>query len=85
MLTIGSILGRVAKLSIGSVSSTAVPATSAQIQTIRPATFLVRLGAEDLWKSVTSVSNAGRKRGRASGHSKKASKDLNRGQVQKLT
>lgn len=35
--------------------------------------------AEDLWKGVTSVSNAGRKRGRAKGLMRK--KDLNRGQV----
>lgn len=35
--------------------------------------------AEDLWKGVTSVSNAGRKRGRAKGLVRR--KDLNRGQV----
>jgi small subunit ribosomal protein S5 len=35
--------------------------------------------AEDLWKGVTSVSNAGKKRGRAKGLVRR--KDLNRGQV----
>lgn len=35
--------------------------------------------ADDLWKGVTSVSNAGRKRGRAKGLVRR--KDLNRGQV----
>jgi small subunit ribosomal protein S5 len=35
--------------------------------------------AEDLWKGVTSVSNAGRKRGRAKGLVRK--RDLNKGQV----
>ena len=40
-------------------------------------TFLVP--AEQLWKGVTSVSNAGKKRGRAKGLMRR--KDLNRGQV----
>ncbi|CAN7942013.1 unnamed protein product, partial [Ixodes hexagonus] len=48
---------------------------------IRGTSFFVKLTAEQLWKGVTSVSNAGRKRGRASGHSRKQSKDLNRGQM----
>ncbi|GFY76066.1 28S ribosomal protein S5, mitochondrial [Trichonephila inaurata madagascariensis] len=44
-------------------------------------TFLSRITAEQLWKGVTSVSPAGRRkgRGRASGRTKQ--KDLNRGQV----
>lgn len=37
--------------------------------------------ADQLWKGVVSVSNAGRKRGRGKGVGKKMSKDLNRGQV----
>jgi small subunit ribosomal protein S5 len=37
--------------------------------------------ANDLWKGITSVSNAGKKRGRAKTVSKKNIKDLNRGQV----
>lgn len=41
----------------------------------------MKLTAEELWKGVTSVSNPGRKRGRASGASRKQSKDLNRGQI----
>ncbi|CAN8009749.1 unnamed protein product [Ixodes pacificus] len=51
------------------------------VECIRGTSFFVKLTAEQLWKGVTSVSNAGRKRGRASGHSRKLSKDLNRGQV----
>lgn len=43
--------------------------------------FYNKLTAEQLWKGVTSVSNAGRKRGRAKGISKKGMKNLNRGQV----
>ena len=41
--------------------------------------LLFLVPADDLWKGVTSVSNAGRKRGRAKGLMRK--KDLNRGQV----
>ncbi|OQV19115.1 28S ribosomal protein S5, mitochondrial [Hypsibius exemplaris] len=42
-------------------------------------TFFAHLSQERLWKSATSVSNAGRKRGRARG--RKMVKNLNRGQV----
>ncbi|XP_035221912.1 28S ribosomal protein S5, mitochondrial-like [Stegodyphus dumicola] len=42
-------------------------------------TFLSRVTAEQLWKGVTSVSPAGRKKGR--GKSRKVPRDLNRGQV----
>lgn len=37
--------------------------------------------AEQLWKGVTSVSNAGMKRGRGRGAAKKKGRDLNRGQM----
>lgn len=37
--------------------------------------------AEKLWKSVTSVSNAGAKKGRGRGGGTKRAKDLNKGQV----
>ena len=37
--------------------------------------------AEKLWKGVTSVSNAGKKRGRGRAVGKKTAKNLNRGQV----
>lgn len=43
--------------------------------------FFVKHTAEQLWKGVTSVSNAGKKRGRGKGVGKKTSKDLNRGQM----
>ncbi|XP_054277920.1 28S ribosomal protein S5, mitochondrial-like [Macrosteles quadrilineatus] len=60
----------------------AVPASHVQI-VIRTSTtsFFNKLPAENLWKGVTSVSNAGRKRGRASGGRKKHAKNLNKGQV----
>ncbi|KAK9873570.1 hypothetical protein WA026_023128, partial [Henosepilachna vigintioctopunctata] len=37
--------------------------------------------AEDLWKGITSVSNAGKKRGRAKNVNKRNIKDLNKGQM----
>ncbi|KAJ8947755.1 hypothetical protein NQ314_008555 [Rhamnusium bicolor] len=40
-----------------------------------------QLPAQDLWKGITSVSNAGRKRGRGKTVSKSKIKDLNRGQI----
>ncbi|XP_066139934.1 small ribosomal subunit protein uS5m [Euwallacea fornicatus] len=43
--------------------------------------FFNRYPADHLWNSITSVSNAGRKRGRAKRVSKKNIKDLNRGQI----
>ncbi|XP_054710750.1 28S ribosomal protein S5, mitochondrial-like [Uloborus diversus] len=43
--------------------------------------FFSRTTAEQLWKGVTSVSPAGRKRGRGRGSSRKMARDLNRGQV----
>lgn len=37
--------------------------------------------AEKLWKGVTGVSNAGKKRGRGKGAGRKIAKNLNRGQI----
>lgn len=51
------------------------------ISATRHTSFFNKLPATDLWKGVTSVSNAGKKRGRGKGVGKKMSKDLNRGQV----
>ncbi|XP_015597786.1 28S ribosomal protein S5, mitochondrial [Cephus cinctus] len=48
---------------------------------VRSTSFFNKLPAESLWKGVTSVSNAGRKRGRARAIGKKGIKNLNRGQV----
>ncbi|XP_060518520.1 small ribosomal subunit protein uS5m [Cylas formicarius] len=47
----------------------------------RNTNYFNKLPAKDLWKSVTSVSNAGRKRGRAKAISKRKIKDLNKGQI----
>ncbi|KAK5648596.1 hypothetical protein RI129_003488 [Pyrocoelia pectoralis] len=49
---------------------------------IRPSTnFFNKLPADALWKGITSVSNAGKKRGRGKRVSKRNIKDLNRGQM----
>ncbi|KYN06249.1 PREDICTED: 28S ribosomal protein S5, mitochondrial [Cyphomyrmex costatus] len=45
----------------------------------RNSTFFVNKSADELWKGVTSVSNAGRRRGRAKGLARK--RDLNKGQI----
>lgn len=43
--------------------------------------LLTLVPADHLWKGVTTVSNAGKKRGRGRTVSKKNIKDLNRGQI----
>nr|XP_022908850.1 28S ribosomal protein S5, mitochondrial [Onthophagus taurus] len=48
---------------------------------IRGTNFFNKLPAEALWKGVTSVSNAGKKRGRGKTVSKKNMKNLNKGQI----
>lgn len=48
---------------------------------IRFTSFFNKLPAQALWKGVTSVSNAGKKRGRGKGAGRKMAKDLNRGQI----
>ncbi|XP_057657034.1 28S ribosomal protein S5, mitochondrial [Diorhabda carinulata] len=47
----------------------------------RNTNFFNKLPAQDLWKGITSVSNAGKKRGRGKNVSKSKIKDLNRGQI----
>ncbi|KAG5346930.1 RT05 protein, partial [Acromyrmex charruanus] len=49
------------------------------VHSTRSTTFFINKSAEELWKGVTTVSNAGRRRGRAKGLMKK--KDLNKGQI----
>nr|CAG4649329.1 EOG090X0689 [Scapholeberis mucronata] len=51
------------------------------VSTVRNTSFFNKLPADKLWKGVTSVSNAGRKRGRGRAVGKKTAKNLNRGQI----
>nr|WAM65126.1 ribosomal protein RIB [Endoclita signifer] len=48
---------------------------------VRHTSFFNKLPANQLWKSVLSVSNAGAKKGRGRGRGKRKVRDLNRGQV----
>ncbi|XP_017040736.1 28S ribosomal protein S5, mitochondrial [Drosophila ficusphila] len=48
---------------------------------LRNTSFFNKLSAEDIWRGVTAVSNAGKKRGRGKGSGKKVAKDLNKGQT----
>ncbi|XP_037731206.1 28S ribosomal protein S5, mitochondrial [Drosophila subpulchrella] len=48
---------------------------------LRNISFFNKLPAEDIWRGVTAVSNAGKKRGRGKGSGKKVAKDLNKGQT----
>ncbi|KAK7068008.1 28S ribosomal protein S5, mitochondrial [Halocaridina rubra] len=58
-----------------------IPVSLPLVQITRSTSFFNKVTAEQLWKGVTSVSNAGRKRGRGKGVGKKIAKNLNRGQV----
>ncbi|CAH2045151.1 unnamed protein product, partial [Iphiclides podalirius] len=55
--------------------------TNFSTSSIACVTFFNKLPAEKLWKSVTSVSNAGAKKGRGKGAGRIRIRDLNRGQV----
>ncbi|XP_052888115.1 28S ribosomal protein S5, mitochondrial [Anopheles moucheti] len=48
---------------------------------VRQTSFFNKLPAEQIWKGVISVSNAGKKRGRGKGSGRITAKDLNRGQM----
>lgn len=48
---------------------------------VRFTSFFTKQSGEELWKGVTSVSNAGKKRGRGQGGKRKVAKNLNRGQI----
>ncbi|XP_073973918.1 mitochondrial ribosomal protein S5 [Rhodnius prolixus] len=48
---------------------------------VRHTSFFTKQSGEQLWKGVTCVSNAGKKRGRGQGGRRKVAKDLNKGQI----
>lgn len=52
-----------------------------RLYSINNYSHFITVPADKLWKGVTSVSNAGRKRGRGRAVGKKTFKNLNRGQV----
>ncbi|XP_052865349.1 28S ribosomal protein S5, mitochondrial [Anopheles cruzii] len=51
------------------------------LHNVRNTSFFNKLPAEQIWKGVISVSNAGKKRGRGKGSGRITAKDLNKGQV----
>nr|CAG4637008.1 EOG090X0689 [Ceriodaphnia reticulata] len=51
------------------------------VSPVRNTSFFNKLPADKLWKGVTSVSNAGKKRGRGRAVGKKTAKNLNKGQI----
>ncbi|KAJ9576823.1 hypothetical protein L9F63_006597, partial [Diploptera punctata] len=73
--------GRIAAVTKVCCSHQILNASSPFTIILRNTSFFNKLPAEALWKGVTSVSNAGKKRGRGKGIGKKMAKNLNRGQV----
>ncbi|XP_033150991.1 28S ribosomal protein S5, mitochondrial [Drosophila busckii] len=67
-------------LSLRATNIICLPSSSHLIYS-RNTSFFNKLPAEDIWRGVTAVSNAGKKRGRGKGTGKKMAKDLNRGQA----
>ncbi|XP_046426070.1 28S ribosomal protein S5, mitochondrial [Neodiprion fabricii] len=64
---------------VSTVNENLLTAKVPLISTVRYTNFFNKLPAEALWKGVTSVSNAGRRRGRGKGL--KLTRNLNRGQI----
>ncbi|XP_030382449.1 28S ribosomal protein S5, mitochondrial [Scaptodrosophila lebanonensis] len=61
-------------------SANVLPVTPYTIS-YRNTSFFNKLPADEIWRGVTAVSNAGKKRGRGKGSGKKIAKDLNKGQT----
>merc|ERR1711963_1180970 len=66
------------KIAVPSVVNKLVPTCQIPMVVKTGAGFVGKVTADDLWRSATSVSNAGRKRGRAKGLRRRV--DLNKGQ-----
>ncbi|KAL1401860.1 hypothetical protein pipiens_006343 [Culex pipiens pipiens] len=58
-----------------------LPVSVPTLHNFRGTSFFNKLPAEQIWKGVISVSNAGKKRGRGKGSGRITPKDLNKGQV----
>ncbi|XP_026743286.1 28S ribosomal protein S5, mitochondrial-like [Trichoplusia ni] len=81
ILTLGNILSRPISILIKQNNVTPNLKTSFSTSSVACVNFFNKLPAEKLWKSVTSVSNAGAKKGRGKGAGRIRIRDLNRGQV----
>ncbi|CAB3249321.1 unnamed protein product [Arctia plantaginis] len=81
ILTLGNILSRPINLLLKQNNINSNLKTNFSTTTVACVNFFNKLPAEKLWKSVTSVSNAGAKKGRGKGAGRIRIRDLNRGQV----
>lgn len=80
ILTLSNVLSRPMQLFFKpNVTSNLKP--NINVTSVACVSFFNKLPAEKLWKSVTSVSNAGAKKGRGKGAGRIRIRDLNRGQV----
>ncbi|KAJ8714125.1 hypothetical protein PYW08_007745 [Mythimna loreyi] len=81
ILTLGNILSRPINFLLKQNNVTSNLKTNFSTTPVACVNFFNKLPAEKLWKSVTSVSNAGAKKGRGRGAGRIRIRDLNRGQM----
>ncbi|CAD0203992.1 unnamed protein product [Chrysodeixis includens] len=81
LLTFGNLISRPISILIKQNNVTPNLHTNFSTSSVACVNFFNKLPAEKLWKSVTSVSNAGAKKGRGKGAGRIRIRDLNRGQV----
>nr|ABF51220.1 mitochondrial ribosomal protein S5 isoform 2 [Bombyx mori] len=80
ILTLSNVLSRPMQLFF-KPNATSNLKPNINVTSVACVSFFNKLPAEKLWKSVTSVSNAGAKKGRGKGAGRIRIRDLNRGQV----
>ncbi|XP_075983303.1 mitochondrial ribosomal protein S5 [Anticarsia gemmatalis] len=81
ILSLGNFLSRPINILLKQNNVTPNLKTNFSTTTVACVNFFNKLPADKLWKSVTSVSNAGAKKGRGKGAGRIRIRDLNRGQV----
>ncbi|XP_021186382.3 small ribosomal subunit protein uS5m [Helicoverpa armigera] len=81
LFSLGNILSRPISILLKQNNVTPNLKTNFSTSSVACVNFFNKLPAEKLWKSVTSVSNAGAKKGRGRGAGRIRIRDLNRGQV----
>lgn len=81
LLTLGSVITRSLNIILKQNNIATNLKTNFSTSPVACVNFYNKLPAEKLWKSVTSVSNAGAKKGRGKGTGRIRIRDLNRGQM----
>lgn len=81
IIKLGSVLSRPVNILLKQNNVTPNLKINFSTTSVTNVNFFNKLPAEKLWKSVTSVSNAGAKKGRGKGAGRIRIRDLNRGQV----